>query len=53
MTVTMVMPLFVFVVGAIVYLFAGPKAAELGRIAYFVGLLWAVYLAMGKALHFG
>jgi len=36
--------LIVCIIGALVYaLAANPKAAELGRIAYFVGLLWLVY----------
>ena len=54
MTMTILLPLLVCVLGALVYaLVANGKASELGRIAYFVGLLWTVYLLMGKAFHFG
>lgn len=47
-----IFPLVVAVVGALVYALASnTKAAELGRIAYFVGLLWLVYTAMSKTVH--
>jgi hypothetical protein len=37
------LPLLVAIVGAVVYAVTNNKAAELGRIAYFVGLLWFLY----------
>jgi hypothetical protein len=42
-------------VGAAAYGFVGnPKGAELGRIAFFVGLFWLAYLlAQGRAFHLG
>jgi Na+/phosphate symporter len=41
----------VLVLGALVYaLAANPKASEMGRIAFFVGLLWTVYLLAGHAV---
>ena len=37
-------PLLVCVAGALIYALAtNPKLVEMGRIAYFVGLLWTVY----------
>lgn len=45
-------PLVVCVVGALLYLlFPSGKVAELGRLAFFVGLLWLVYVLRG--LHLG
>jgi hypothetical protein len=35
--------LFVCLFGALLYAFAGPKPAELGRITFAVGLFWTVY----------
>jgi hypothetical protein len=53
MVATIVVPAVVLVVGALMYALAGnPKLAEIGRIAYFVGLLWLVYEVMGRTLHF-
>lgn len=47
-----VFPLVVAIIGALVYALASnSKAAELGRITFFVGLLWLVYTAMGKVVH--
>lgn len=40
---TILVPLLVCVLGALAYALAGPKPAELGRIAYFVGLFWTIY----------
>ncbi len=43
-----VVPLLVALIGALVYaLAANGKVSELGRIAYFVGLLWTVYQVLG------
>jgi hypothetical protein len=53
MIATIVVPAVVLVVGCLMYaLAANPKVSEMGRIAYFVGLLWLVYEIMGRALHF-
>jgi hypothetical protein len=49
---TLVFPLLVAVVGALVYAFASSKVSELGRISFFVGLLWLVYVAATKSVHF-
>ena len=47
-------PALVAVVGALVYaLSANPKAAELGRLAFAVGLLWAVYGLAGHVVRIG
>lgn len=47
----LVWPLVVTIAGALVYAFAGnAKAAELGRIAFFCGLLWLVYATSGRML---
>jgi Na+/phosphate symporter len=45
-------PLLVLVVGALAYaLSANGKVAELGRIAFFVGLFWLVYSLSSTHLH--
>ena len=45
-------PLVVCVVGALLYLlFPSGKVADLGRIAFAVGLFWLVYLL--RSLHLG
>jgi hypothetical protein len=47
-------PIVFMIVGALVYaLSSNGKAAELGRLAYFAGLMWLVYSLMGHALHVG
>ena len=47
-------PLVFAVVGALAYaLSSNGKVAELGRIMYFCGLLWLVYVMVGKVLHVG
>jgi hypothetical protein len=48
-------PLAVLLLGAIVYLLATPsphaaKIARMGELAYFVGLLWSVYLVAQHVL---
>jgi len=42
MTLSILVPLLVAIAGALVYGLAGGKLSELGRIAFFVGLLWLV-----------
>jgi Na+/phosphate symporter len=43
--------ILVMVIGALVYaLAANPKASEMGRIGFFVGLLWTVCLTAGHAV---
>jgi uncharacterized membrane protein len=58
---TIIYPLLFAVVGAVVYLVAGnppnaspttTKLSEMGRIAYFVGLIWLVYLMLSRTFHF-
>jgi chromate transport protein ChrA len=49
-----VWPLLVAVIGALVYALAsGTKVAELGRITFFVGVLWLVYTLATKTVHVG
>lgn len=49
-----VWPLVIAVVGALVYALASnSKASEMGRIAFFVGLLWLVYSLVGHTLKLG
>jgi hypothetical protein len=51
--VALLVPLLVLVVGALVYaLAANPKLQEMGRIAYFVGLLWLIYDFATRMVHF-
>ena len=46
-------PLLVLVLGALLYaLAANPKLSEMGRIAYFVGLLWTVYDIATRVVRF-
>ncbi len=53
MSVSILVPLVVLIVGALAYaLSANGKLSELGRIAYFVGLLWLVYLFAGHLVRF-
>lgn len=48
----LVVPVLVALLGALVYaLSANPKAAELGRLAYFVGLMWSVYIVAHDVVH--
>lgn len=54
MSGAILVPLVVTVLGALGYaLAANGKLAELGRIAFFVGLLWLVCLLSGHAVHIG
>ncbi len=50
---TVLVPVIVLIVGALVYaLAANPKVSEMGRIAFFVGLLWTVYDFATRLVHF-
>jgi hypothetical protein len=59
---TILIPLLICIVGLLVYVLAGNpgnppssvggKVAELGRIAFFCGLFWVVYITLGHAVHF-
>ena len=49
---TAVMPLVVLVAGALLFaLSSNPKLAKMGEYAYFVGLLWLVYLLASARVH--
>jgi Na+/phosphate symporter len=51
---TIILPLLVAVVGALMYaLAANAKLAELGRILFFVGAFFCVWVASGKVLAIG
>ena len=48
--VVVIWPLLVMVLGALAYgLSNNGKVAELGRIAFFCGLFWVVYLLCGSS----
>ena len=49
---TIMYSLVIAIVGALTYALAGGKASELGRIAYFVGLLWLVQQLAHTVVHF-
>ena len=54
MTVIAIVPALVAIIGAALYLMAAnPKAAELGRIAFFCGLLVLMFALAGHVLRFG
>jgi hypothetical protein len=54
MNLTILLPLLVCAVGMVAYMLAGnAKAAELGRLAFFAGLLVALMALSGKQLHVG
>ena len=47
-------PLVVLLLGLVIwFVSANVKVAEAGRIAYFVGLLWTVYVLVGHNLKLG
>ena len=49
--VTIIWPLLVALAGALIYAFAidrNPKLAEIGRILFFCGTFWTVYLLAGS-----
>ena len=51
--ITVLWPLLICVAGLVVYFAArtNAKVAEVGRLAYFAGLLVVVYLLAGRAFH--
>jgi hypothetical protein len=50
---TMVVPFLVGTVGLIIYFAStNPKISESGRIAYFTGLLWLIYLFARNIISF-
>jgi SpoU rRNA methylase family enzyme len=52
MLVQAIVPALVCVVGVLIYaLSANPKVSEMGRIAYSVGLFWAVYDIAKDVVH--
>lgn len=53
MTATVLYPLVVALLGLLVYLLASnPKVQEIGRIIFFCGLFWLVFLFAGHTLRF-
>jgi hypothetical protein len=51
--ITILVPLLVLVIGIILWLAASNGTLkEAGKIAYFVGLLWLVYMFSQKQIHF-
>jgi hypothetical protein len=51
--VVILIPAAVLVLGVLVYALAtNPKTSELGKIAYFVGLLWLVYVFAAEHVRF-
>lgn len=54
MTIIAIVPLIVMLIGFVVYMAAAnPKAAEAGRLAYFAGMLVALFVAAHQTLKFG
>jgi hypothetical protein len=50
---TVAAPLVVLIAGALLFaLSSNGKVAKMGEYAYFVGLLWLVYLLAGSHVHF-
>lgn len=50
---TIAIPVLFAVLGALVYGFStNAKVGELGRITYFVGFLWTVYMLGRATFHF-
>jgi hypothetical protein len=50
---TIAYPLIVAVAGVLAYGFSSnAKVVRIGEIAFFVGLLWTVYLLTGSRVHF-
>lgn len=47
----MVFPLVLLIVGLLTYVLAtNAKASEIGRLVFFVGLFWLVYLLLGHTI---
>ena len=51
MTIAIVVPLLVCIVGGLIALLASAQRARLGEIAFFCGLFWLVYVAMTHVVH--
>jgi Na+/phosphate symporter len=50
---TIVVPLLVLVIGLVLWLAPiNPKLQEIGKICFFVGLLWLVYMFSQKQIKF-
>jgi hypothetical protein len=49
---TIVAPLAFAIAGALAYAFMGPKPSELGRITFFAGMLWLVFMLTRTTFHF-
>lgn len=50
---TIAIPVLFAVLGAMAYGFAAnAKVGELGRITFFVGLFWTIYVCCHASLHF-
>lgn len=46
-----ILPLLVAIIGVLMYaLCANAKLAEIGRILFFVGMLWLIYANTGKTV---
>lgn len=46
-------PFLIAVLGLLIYaLVSQPKLSEAGRLAYFAGLFWVVYLLASRTFHF-
>lgn len=53
MSAIILYPLVIAILGLLVYLLAAnPKASEIGRIMFFCGLFWLVYLFLGHSVRF-
>lgn len=53
MSIVLLVPLIVCIVGALVYALSNnAKIVELARILYFVGLLWTVYAVAARVVKF-
>ena len=49
--ITIILPFLIALIGLLMYAFsANPKLVEIGRILFFVGMLWVTYGLMGQKL---
>lgn len=52
--ITILWPALITVIGLVIYaLTTNPKLSEIGRLMFFAGLLWTVYLLSGSRFDFG
>ena len=49
---TILWPLLITMLGLLLYALTNGKVSEAGRLAYFAGLFWVVYLLTARAFHF-